>query len=234
MDYLADIASRSLLAFGLLLFFCLLFSYALGFYLGSRRQAAHKGEAEGIGLVANGLLALLAFTLALTLAYGSERFSERRAGILTEANAIGTAWLRAKAIGLPHSLEIAERLGEYGQLRREYILAPRGSPAIQNIDQRTSALQTEIWERLATIIQERSDDVVASLMTALNDTFDATAAQRFAVEARFPTQLFWLLIGMAVISMGIFGYQLGLKGQRIHASVALLTAVWTTVFSSSI
>ena len=37
-----------------------------------------------------------AFVLALTLSFANTRFSERRAGTLAEANAIGTAWLRGQ------------------------------------------------------------------------------------------------------------------------------------------
>ncbi len=117
----------------------------------------------------------------------------------------------------------------YGSLRREYILAQRKSRKITEINQRTSALQTEIWGHVAAIARERSDPVVVSLMSALNDVFDTSTAGRFALETRFPTQLFWLLIGMALISMAALGYQLGLKGQKTYVLAALLTAVWTAV-----
>jgi hypothetical protein len=49
--------------------------------------------------VVGGMLSLLAFVLALTLSFANTRFSERVEGTLAEANAIGTAWLRAEAIG---------------------------------------------------------------------------------------------------------------------------------------
>jgi hypothetical protein len=230
MDYLADLAARSLLVFSLLLFLCFLIAYAVGFRLGSRRRAVHgEGQSDGIGLVVSGLLALLAFTLAMTLSFSSDRFMERRAGTLAEANAIGTAWLLAKAIGHPQADQIADRLGEYGRLRKEYVQAPRGSPSLLDIDRRGSALENEIWTHSAAIAHERSDAVVAALMTALNTTFDAGTAERFAIETGLPAQLFWLLIGMALISLGTFGYLLGVKNQRVHMPVVLLTAVWTTV-----
>ena len=66
-------------------------------------------------------------------------------------------------------------------------------------------------------------------MAALNETFDMSTAARFAHDLRIPTQLFWLLTGMALVSMAALGYQLGLKGQRTHVLATLLTAVWTAV-----
>jgi len=49
---------------------------------------------EGVGVLVGSLLGLLAFVLALTLSFASERFNERRLGTLAETNAIGTAWLK--------------------------------------------------------------------------------------------------------------------------------------------
>jgi hypothetical protein len=179
--------------------------------------------------VVNSLLALLAFTLALTLSFASSRYSERRAGVLAEARAIGTAWLRADAIGHPQGREIADILKQYGTLRRDFVQAPRGSPVIDDINSRTAVLQSQIWDRLTTIVRERPDDVSSSLMQSLNEAFDASTAERFAIETKIPHQLFWLLIGIVFVSMGAFGYQLGLIGYELRVLLALLVAVWTAV-----
>jgi hypothetical protein len=45
-----------------------------------------------------------------TLSFASDRFNDRRGETLAEANAIGTAWLRAKAIGQPRGDDIAQLL----------------------------------------------------------------------------------------------------------------------------
>jgi hypothetical protein len=44
-----------------------------------------------------------------------------------------------------------------------------------------------------------------------------------------PAQLFWLLIGMALLGMAALGFQLGLRGNPIRALTALLTILWTVV-----
>lgn len=107
MELVADLAARSLLLFGLLLFSCQMVAYRLGYVLGHRSRAAGRAQsADGVGLVVSSLLALLAFTLALTLSFASSRYSERRAGVLSEAKAIGTAWLRADAMRKPARLRI--------------------------------------------------------------------------------------------------------------------------------
>jgi len=97
-------------------------AHEAGYWFGSRRRA-HGGEvqAEGVGVVVGGMLSLLAFVLALTLSFANNRFSERVEGTLVEANAIGTAWLRAEAIGHVRGPEIARLLEEYTRLRREFV-----------------------------------------------------------------------------------------------------------------
>ncbi|MBS0249468.1 MAG: hypothetical protein JSR78_00195 [Proteobacteria bacterium] len=230
MQLLADIAAWSLLAFGLILFVSQAAAYECGYRLGrGRRQHGAGPEADGVGLFVGGLLGLLAFVLALTLSYGSARFGERRQGTLAEANAIGTAWLRAEAVGQSRGQAIASMLEEYAKLRKAYLEAPRNSPLLYDIDQQSSILQTKIWGQVAGLVRDRSDAVAASLMSAVNETFDMSTAERFALESRFPPQLFWLLIGMAVIAMATVGYQTGLKEYKLRALAALLAAVWTAV-----
>lgn len=230
MQLLADIAAWSLLAFGLILFVSQAAAYECGYRLGRRRhQHGTNPESDGVGLFVGGLLGLLAFVLALTLSYGSARFGERRQGTLEEANTIGTAWLRAEAIGGPRGKAIASMLEDYARLRKAYLEAPRNSPLLHDIDERTSSLQNKIWVQVAGLVRERSDAVAASLMSAVNDTFDMSTAERFALESRFPPQLFWLLISMALIAMATLGYQTGLKEYKVRAMAGLLAAVWTAV-----
>ena len=101
MTLLGEILAFSLLAFWLLLFSLQWVAQAIGAWLGRRRVAGGAAPAEGVGVVVGGMLGLLAFVLALTLSFATTRFEERRQGTLMEANALGTAWLRAKAIGHP-------------------------------------------------------------------------------------------------------------------------------------
>ncbi len=230
MEFVADLAAWSLVLFGALLFVCQMLAYILGHKLGARRRATRgAGDAEGVGLVVSSLVALLAFTLALTLSYSSARVSERRAGVLAEATAIGTSFQRAIAIGHPLGQEIGELLRQYVGLRRDYVLASRHSPALDEIDRKSSGLQSRIWEHLSAIVRERPDDVTASFMESLNATFDATTAERFAFETKFPYQLLWLLCGMILVAVASIGFQFGLKGHDMRGLVMLLIGVWTAV-----
>jgi len=80
----------------------LLATTELGFRLGrwrASRHTANERELGGVGAITTGLVRLLAFTLGLTISFAQNRFEVRRELGVTEANAIGTAWLRARLIG---------------------------------------------------------------------------------------------------------------------------------------
>lgn len=228
MGPILAIAEISLLAFGAMLFVSQLVAHGIGFWLG-RRDLARQEHPEPVSVIVGGMLGLLAFVLALTLSFANARFSEHRQGSLAESNAIGTAWLRAKAIGDPRGEEIARLLESYTETRAAFVRAGRDQKTIADLNRRTNELQSEMWGHMTAIVRARPDPVSTSLMAALNDTFDAGASERFAYYITLPPQLFWLLMGMTLLSMGCLGYQFGLKNRSLSLLVVLLTFMWTWV-----
>ena len=229
MDFLISLSEFSILAFSALLFFGQLSAHEAGYRIGARHRERNSVQTESVSVVVAGMLGLLAFVLALTLSYSNARFTERRQGTLTEANAIGTAWLRAKAIGSPDAIEIAKLLEDYTKTREDFVQAGRDPQALAKANNDTSALQQTIWSHITTIVRERPDPIAASLMAAVNDTFDASTDERFALAMRLPPQIFWLLLGVMLLSMAALGYQFGLKGKPVRMPVIILTIVWTAI-----
>jgi hypothetical protein len=229
MTILAEILAFSLFAFWLVFFAIQWAAQALGAWLGRRHTARGTAPAEGVGVVVGGMLGLLAFVLALTLSFATTRFEERRQGTLMEANALGTAWLRAKAIGHPRGEELAKLFEDYTRLRADFIKAPASRDAVRAINDKTSELQNRIWEHVTVIVRERPDAISSSLMAATNEVFDRSTAERFAFSQTMPPQMVWLLMGIAVLSIGALGYQLGMRGLSLPILSVLLIAMWTSV-----
>ena len=227
MTFAHAIAERSVILFGLVLFLVQLACFEFGHRIGRRRRERTSGHTESVGLVVGGMLGLLAFVLALTLSFANTRFNDRQAGTLAEANAIGTAWLRAKAIGGPRAETIATLLEQYTPVRADFV---RADPEqVEALAQRTNALQSEMWGHLAALVREKPDPVSSALMAALNDAFDASTKERFAYFLHVPPQMFWLLVVMAVVSIACLGYQLGLRDNAPRVLIVVLTLMWTVV-----
>lgn len=230
MDVITSLAQWSISAFAALLFALQLGAYEVGYRLGFRRKARSPGDVESVGVVVGGMLGLLAFVLALTLTFANTRFNERRLGTLAEANAIGTAWLRAKAIDdSPQAAELARLLEDYANTRAEFVRADRGEETVAAATARTSELQNEIWGLVTGIVRARPDAIAASLMASVNDVFDQSTSERFALGIRLPWQMFWLLMTITALSAAFLGYQFGLKQRPLRLLVVLLTATWTII-----
>lgn len=223
------LAVWSLPAFGVTLFALEIVSKEIGIWIAARYTRKATSSPEGVGVVVASMMGLLAFVLALTLSFASTRFNERLDGAIQEANAIGTSWLRAKAIGDPSGDDIARKLEDYTRLRADFIHAPAAVSDLDIISRRTADLQSGIWSDITAIVRRRPDPIAQSLMSSINQTFDATSTMRFAFEKRLPGGLFWLLIGMTCLSMGALGFQLGQRGRPLRLLGALLAAMWATV-----
>jgi hypothetical protein len=233
MHALDDLLSVGLWAFALAHLLAQFAAKEIGHAFGQRQRHAEepKEASEAAGFVTAGLIGLLGFALALTLSFAQTRFEERRGAALAEANAIGTAWLRAQAIGHPAGSEIARELEAYLALRRDFVTAPADRVLLDRIYAETSAAQTRMWSHLSTITAARTDPVAASLMAALNETFDAATTLRFAYEARLPRELVTLLLALSLVAIGTIGYQFGVRGPPRRLLSTLLLATWTAALT---
>jgi hypothetical protein len=235
MGVLHAIAEFSLAAFGAALFAVMLAAKELGHAIGLRHrgQGEAKTASESIGFMVSGMLALLAFALGLSLSMAQSRYEDRRKTALEEANAIGTAWLRAEAIGHPRGAEIAGLLEAYTALRIDFVMAPQAAAQeLAALNARTSAMQSLIWGHAAAIARERPDAVAAALQAALNDTFDLATAMRWAYAARLPQEIVGLLLALSVLSTAALGYHLGLRGRRHPVIAIMLLAMWASTITS--
>lgn len=229
MTFLADLAAYSLLAFAALVLAAQIVAREVGYLLGQHRAAQKEKADEGIGVVTGSILGLLAFVLAFNLSIATTRHSERRLASLEEANAIGTSWLQAKVIDTAHAAAIARLLEDYTAERIVFVHAERNAPVIAESVARTAAMQTRIWGHVTALVRDAPGPVSASLMNAVNHTFDMTTAMRFAMAYAMPPQLIWLLLALSCIGMGVLGYQFGLTGRHHRVLSILASVLWTAV-----
>ena len=73
----------------------------LGLWLGSRVSERRENLRDPLGVVQGALLTLVALVLAFGLAMAVGRHDARRAAVVDDANAIGTAYLRAQTLSEP-------------------------------------------------------------------------------------------------------------------------------------
>jgi hypothetical protein len=194
--------------------------YEIGYRIGRGRHARGETPDEGAtGVIVGAILGLMAFLLAVTMGMAGDRFDARRSLVLAEANAIGTTYLRAGYLPEPASDQLRQLLVEYIPLR--VATADR----LQANIQRSEELQREMWGIAQDVARESGSDVVALFIESLNDTIDLHESRLAAgLYARVPPTILWLLIGGAVLSLGLVGYNAGMTGRR-NLVIAVLLVV---------
>jgi hypothetical protein len=201
--------------------------YEGGFRLGRWWQDRTPGEQEGpTGMLVGSILALLAFLLAVTMGMAADRFDARRAIVLAEANAIGTAYLRAGYLPQPASDQVRELLREYVPLR----IVLTASKDIQADIAKSVEIQNEIWAITEQVARDHGSDVIALFVESVNDVIDLHESRVTAGSARVPETILLLLIGGAALSLGMVGYNAGLTGRRsLLSAVVLIVALGAVI-----
>ena len=225
----AWVTGENLLIFGGLAFALLSLACEAGFRLGAqqaRRRPDDRHDRAGVGTISASMMGLLSFTLGLTIGYAQDRAEARRVLVVHEANAIETAWLRAKLVGGEVGHSIDELIEEFAKVELAFTVAETTEPEAGLLARR-GALQDRIWELMQTVVRDDPTSMANPLTNALNEMFDSALSQRFAFEGRAPPTLSWMLLCGALLAIGAMGYQFGLSNTRHLVLVVLLLAMWT-------
>ena len=107
-----------------------------------RRQRDQSEKESSLGGMVGGTLGLLAFMLAFTFGLAGSRFEARRQVLLSEANAIGTTYLRAAMIPEPMRTESRNLLREYVDVR---LKGAQQSDQLAQAIARSEELHNQLW-----------------------------------------------------------------------------------------
>jgi len=200
-------------------------AYEAGFRF-ARRHARRRPDRQGVGTITASMMGLLSFTLGLTIGYAQDRAEARRGLIVQEANAIGTAWLRANLVGGDQGIAIAKLIEQLANVELAFTVARSVEPEAGLIAQ-VGTVQNRIWGLTQTVVRHGPSPVTTAMMIAINEMFDTEQAERFAFDSRVPPTLSWMLLCGSLLAIGAMGYQFGLGGVRHTLLVSLLLVMWT-------
>ncbi len=192
-----------------------LLAIEIGFRMGRWRRDQGAGLAESeaqLSAMTGAHLALLAFIMAFSFSMASGHYQDRRELIMADANAIGTAHLRATLIDEPEARLIAAALVAYTQVRST-IGTLEDAPRMISESER---LQDEMWQAMTALVQRQAPNVTHSLLIqSLNEVFDIHDERLNAgLKKRVPRMLWAFLAALLTLAMLGIGYFSGAKGTR--------------------
>ena len=222
---LVDVAFASIPLWLLgILIFCALFAASLiGTELRLRWRKEGEGGGDSEGYLLSAALALLGLLIAFTFSLALSRYDSRRELVVTEANAIGTAWLRAGLAGDAAGPRLQAQIARYADIRLR--LPERGQA--DAVEQATGRAQAELWAAMRTAIADVPPPVAATIVSATNEMFDVASARKAEREARIPGRVIEVLMLYALMSAAIVGYVLGRSGRRHRLVTAVLFILLT-------
>jgi hypothetical protein len=199
-----------IVGFVLVLFAGVLACMALGRRIGMRR-APNPADASNVGLgaIEGSAFALLGLLIAFTFSGASSRFDGRRQLIVTEANAIGTAYLRLDLLPTASRDKLRDEFKRYVDARLEAYALASSEEAISTAISRAVGLQSEIWTDAVVACKEAgAHETSMLLLPALNDMIDVTTTRAVARTVHQPI-LILIVIALLACTCGLLaGYDM--------------------------
>lgn len=199
-----------------------------GYWLGGYRRRTSETEKETtIGPVVGASLGLLAFFLAFVFGVAASRFDARRQMVVEEANAIGTAYLRAGLLPEPHRTKLRDLLRKYVDVRMEAVSTGDYKAGMS----KSVALHDQLWTHAEALAKEDPHSIVSGLfITSLNEVIDLHSKRLLiGVRSRLPLVIWGVLLVVSVLSIGMIGYCSGIAGSRRSLAVSALVLAFSAV-----
>ncbi len=212
------------------LLFGLLVAMEVGFQCGRRVSRGIDPAAGGqIGAIQGAIIGLLGLLLAFSFAAAGSRFLERQDLIVKEANAIGTASLRADLLDEPHRSGLRRALKRYTEHRIE--AASRLRAGLSDSDAAMVArFHQEIWAAASAGVAAKPATMLG-VLPPVNDVIDLHTSRVFAGKKHLPMLVLGLLIACSVLSIGTIGFGCGTAGRRrISLTLPLTFLIWASLW----
>jgi len=169
---------------------------AIGAWL-SRRRAIGLEAREVSMIVETAILTLLALIIGFTFSMALTRYDQRKNLEEEEANAIGTAWVRADLLPAGDAAKLRGALKDYLEQRILYYVA-RDPDEASKTDARTSALQAAMWAAVSAPANAQPSAVNALTVSSINDVLNSQGYTTAAWLNRIPFAAWALLVALAL------------------------------------
>lgn len=211
----------------------LLAAVETGYRFGLRRMRTFPADQKiDTGAIQGAMLGVLGMLLGFSFAGAASRFIERQDLIDREANAIGTAYLRADLLNKDDAAELKAALLSY--LDHRLVIARSVQFALSpEYAKKASADHARIWAAACKGIENKpaTINIVVGAVTEVLDLHDFRVA---AGRKHLPGLVLTLLSICSVLTLSVMGYASALGRHRNTLMISVIAilisaALWTTI-----
>ena len=220
------------LVIGLLFVVILLVALEVGYRIGIwRRRTTSESSGKGEGdLILTSMYALLGLMLAFTYTFTLSRADLRKHAVIDEANAIGTAFLRAGMTSEPTRTELRKVLLDYAKTRVVTIETAGTTDQLRRSLAHTLQAQSKIWPITERMVKARpAGPVEVSIVQSINEVIDMHTKRLAVSFDRLPWIVLLMLLFLASASLAITGFNAGLSGRMNRWGLTVLILVLAAV-----
>lgn len=207
-------------------------AHEIGYALGFLTRSADEPFDRQVGLVRGATGALVAFLIGFAFSGAASRFIDRLDIIVKEANALGTAYLRADTIAEPYRSELKIALKEY-TADRVTLLSREGRNQIEPLLAKVGGLHERMWKSAINGTQHDAP-LMAMVLPPINEVIDLHSAHLAMARRHLPIPIMAALLGTAAVGVGMLGFSSGRIGRRFSRldfvyGAVLAAALWMTI-----
>ena len=196
------------------------------------RRVKPKEASPQLATVQGATLGLLGLLLGFSFSGATERFIDRQDIVVREANAIGTAYLRADLLEPDRANTLRAALRDYLDARIE-LFRELDADRMATAHARLAEMQGSAWG-IATDAVRASPEIGILLLPPINEMFDLLSTRDNLSERHIPPIVLLLLCGCAGLAISTIGYGCGLQRRRGLGTVGTFTllisvALWITI-----
>jgi hypothetical protein len=206
----------------------LLLAFEAGLRLGKFIQQRWPDKYEaGVGTKVGAALTILALLMAFVINFSISVFNERRQLVVSEANAIGTAYLRAGYLTEPYKGEARRLLRDYLSSRLEVIDPAKAGAAIA----RSEGIQDTLWRSAEELARDAPLPTVSLYILSLNEIIDLHT-ERINAEMGFrvPLSIILGLLGVSAMTMILLGINDGYHERNNRLALIVLVVILSLIF----
>ncbi|HEX9139252.1 MAG TPA: hypothetical protein VF848_05650 [Steroidobacteraceae bacterium] len=161
-------------------------------------------------LTLNGLIIGFTFSMAIG------RYEQRKNYEETEANAIGTEFVRADLMAATDRTQVRALLRAYIDERLAFYRAD-SAEELRQIQTRTSQLQTQLWSAVLGTAAAQPTAIGGLVISGMNEVLNSQGNTDFSWWNRIPPSAWFLMAAIAVISQVLIGY--GAQNTRLESTL---------------
>jgi len=154
-----------------------------------------QGERDDFDILRNAGLTLLGLIIGFSFAMAASRYDQRKNSEEVEANAIGTAYLRADLLPASDASRLRDVLRKYISARILFYEASNERQVV-SINAEVQRLQTDLWNAVTNAAVAQPTPIIALVTSAINEVLSSQGLTQAAWWNRIPGAA-WALMGLS-------------------------------------